>query len=251
MFRRLAVSRILLVALAALAPLPAAAATIHVAVAANFTAPAKRIAALFEKATGDSVSLSFGSTGQLFTQIDHGAPFAVFLAADRARPEKAVEQGLAVEGSRFTYAVGQIALYSTEPGRVTGRDSLTDPLPARLAIANPDLAPYGAAAVEAMKKLGVYGRLRDRIVQGENIAQAYQFVATGNAEIGFVALSQIAGNEKGSRWIVPNDLYSPIRQDAVLLEGARNDETARAFLDFLKSGDARAVIAKYGYATQN
>lgn len=225
----------------------AAAGEVRVAVAANFTAAAKEIAAAFEETSGDTAVLSFGSTGQLFTQIAQGAPFDVFLAADRARPEKAVADGLAVEGSRFTYATGKIVLYSTDPDLVSGEATLSDASFDKLAIANPETAPYGAAAVETMTALGVTETLAPKLVQGSNIAQTYQFVATGSAELGFVALSQLTGTDGGSRWVVPETLYDPIAQDAVLLAGAADDEAARAFLAFLKGPEARAVIERYGY----
>lgn len=223
------------------------AADVHVAVAANFTGAAKEIAAKFEAATGDTAVLSFGSTGQLFTQISQGAPFDVFLAADQARPEKAVADGLAVADSRFTYATGKIVLYSTDPSLVSGEETLKDGSFEKLAIANPATAPYGAAAVQAMKGLGVYDDLAPKLVQGTNIAQTYQFVASGSAEVGFVALSQLAEVTGGSRWPVPQTLYDTISQDAVLLTSAADDPTAKRFVAFLKGPEARAVIEHYGY----
>ena len=246
---RLPLALILLLSAAAL-PASAEAASTKVAVAANFTEAAKDIAAAFEKKTGDDVELSFGSTGTLYTQISQGAPFEVFLAADQARPEKAVAEDLAVSGSAFTYAVGRIVLYSADPGLVDGPQTLTKGGFDKLAIADPKTAPYGDAAVEAMKRLKVYDTLRPKLVEGSNIAQAYQFVATGNAELGFVALSQVAGSKDGSRWQVPADLYAPIRQDAVLLKSGADSQTAKAFLDFLKGPEAAAIIEKYGYATK-
>lgn len=224
------------------------AANIKVAVAANFTAAAKEIAADFKTKTGNDVELSFGSTGNLYNQIAQGAPFDVFLAADTKRPAKAVAKGFAVKGSAFTYAVGKIALYSTNAKLVTGKETLTKATFDKIAIANPKTAPYGAAAVETMKALGVYDGLKARIVQGNNIAQTFQFVATGNAALGFVALSEIAGSEKGSRWVVPASYYTPIRQDAVLLAGGKGNKAAAAFVAFLKGPDAAKVIEKYGYA---
>ena len=227
----------------------ASAAEVRVAVAANFTAAAREIVALFHDATDHRAILSFGSTGQLFTQISQGAPFEVLLAADQARPARAEAQGLAVAGSRFTYATGRIVLYSTDPALVTGPETLREGDFTRLAIANPVTAPYGAAAVEGMKALGVYEAVADRIVQGNNIAQTYQFVATGNAEVGIVALSQVAGHAWGSRWLVPEDLHSPVSQDAVLLASAADNAAARAFLAFLRGPAAAAVKARYGYGT--
>lgn len=221
----------------------------RVAVAANFTAAAQEIGAAFEKASGHKIVFSFGSTGQLYTQITQGAPFDVFLAADQERPEKAVDEGLAVKGSRFTYATGKIVLYSREKDRVTGAETLEKGDFTKIAIANPETAPYGAAAVQAMKALGVYDALRAKIVQGTNISQTYQFVSTGNAEIGFVALSQLAGNDEGSRWIVPDWLYDVIAQDAVLLEHGAENAAATAFLAYLEGPEARAIEEKYGYGT--
>ncbi|WP_083593226.1 molybdate ABC transporter substrate-binding protein [Aurantimonas sp. 22II-16-19i] len=229
---------------------PAAAGSTLVAVAANFTDPAREIAAAFADKTGDIAELSFGSTGSLYAQIGQGAPYEVLLAADDERPARAIEEGIAVEGSQFTYAIGTLVLYSADAGRATGPETLRDPEIGRIAIANPKTAPYGAAAVETMRKLGVYDALKGKIVEGSSIAQAFQFVSTGNAELGFVALSQITGNESGSRWVVPAEDHIPIRQDAVLLEAGSDNETAKAFLDFLKSPEAAAIIERYGYASQ-
>lgn len=228
---------------------PASAAEVRVAVAANFTEAAKQIGALFAKVTGHQAVFSFGSTGQLYTQITQDAPFEVFLAADQKRPAMAVEAGLAVPESRFTYATGRIVLYSIDPALVTGEATLKDPKFAKIAIANPATAPYGAAAVEAMKALGVYDALAGRIVQGTNIAQTFQFVATGNAELGFVALSQVVADKAGSRWPVPSKLYKPIAQDAVLLKRGAANPAATAFVKFLAGTEARKVIERFGYGT--
>ena len=225
------------------------AAEVKVAVAANFTEAAKEIGLLFEQATSHRAVFSFGSTGQLYTQITQDAPFEVFLAADQERPKKAVEEGLAVAGSRFTYATGRLVLYSRDAGRVAGERTLKDGDFTRIAIANPETAPYGAAAVEAMRNLGVLDALTSKIVQGKNIAQAYQFVETGNAEVGFVALAQVAGRDGGSRWIVPEILHAPIAQDAVLLNRGADNEAARAFVDFLRSAGANGVKSTFGYGT--
>jgi molybdate transport system substrate-binding protein len=219
-----------------------------VAVAANFTEPAKEIAAVFKAKTGHEAVLSFGSTGQFYTQITQDAPFQVFLSADAEHPRKAVDAGFAMGESRFTYAIGKLVLWSRTPDLIKGEETLKAGGFAKLAIANPALAPYGAAAGETMKALGVYEALRPKIVQGNNIAQTYQFVVTGNAELGFVALSQLAGKEGGSRWVVPQTLYAPIKQDAVLLSKGASNKAATAFMAFLKSPEARGIIAKYGYA---
>ncbi len=224
--------------------------TVRAAVAANFTAAAREIAAAFEDATGHGALLSFGSTGQLYAQILQGAPFDVFLAADEARPELAEREGLAVPGSRRTYAVGRLVLFSTEPERVTGPDALRDPGLRRVALANPALAPYGRAALEAATALGVEDAVRDRQVIGTNVSQAHQFVRTGNAELGFLALSQVARSTDGSRWLVPEDLHAPIRQQAVLLEAGRDNPAAARFLDFLGSETAREILRRHGYRTE-
>ena len=218
-----------------------------IAVAANFTDAAKQIGAAFARETGHKAIFSFGSTGQFYAQIGQGAPFEIFLAADQARPEKALEEGLAVSGSRITYAIGRIVLFSRDKDLVTGKETLMSGDVTRVAIANPVTAPYGAAAVEAMQALGVYDALSAKLVKGTNIAQAYQFVATGNAEIGFVAFSQIANHDEGSRWLVPAEFHTPIPQDAVLLKKGQGNEAARAFMEFLMGPESKAIKEKYGY----
>jgi len=230
---------------------PARADETLVAVAANFTATAKEIGTAFEAATGHTVKFSFGSTGKLYAQIANGAPFQAFLAADAARPEKAEAEGLAVPGSRFTYAVGRLVLYSIDPELVDEAGAvLNDGDFKRLAIANPVTAPYGAAAVEVLNALNLKESLSDKLVQGDNIAQTLQFVTTGNAELGMLALSQVIGMDDGSRWDIPADLYQPIRQDAVLLKTGENSDATKAFLAFLKDPEATAIIANYGYGTE-
>lgn len=238
----------LLAGVAVLAVGIAHAGTTQVAVAANFTDAAKAIGAAFTAETGHEAVFSFGSTGQLYTQITQGAPFDALLSADDIRPAKAVADGLGEAGTVFTYAIGQLALWSAEPGLVDGPEALQDPDLTRIAIANPKTAPYGAAAVQAMQKLGVYELLLPKIVQGDFITQTFQFVATRNAEIGFVALSQVVGRTDGSLWLVDPSLYDPIRQDAVLLGHGAGNPAARAFLDFLKGETASGIIAGFGYA---
>jgi molybdate transport system substrate-binding protein len=228
---------------------PAQAEQTNVAVAANFTEASQEIAEVFKEKTGHEAILSFGSTGQFYTQITQDAPFEVFLAADQARPTKAVEEDFAVPGSQFTYAIGKSVLWSKDPNLVQGEQTLKDGDFTKLAIANPETAPYGAAAVQAMQTLGVYDQLAPKIVQGNNIAQTYQFVETGNAELGFVALSQVVNDTEGSRWEVASDLYEPIKQDAVLLKKGADSEAAQAFLEFLQGPEAAAIIAKFGYGT--
>jgi molybdate transport system substrate-binding protein len=230
---------------------PAAhAATTNAAVAANFTEPAKEIAQLFESKTGHRVLLSFGATGQFYTQITQGAPFQIFLSADQSTPKKLVDEGLTVADSLFTYAVGKLVLFSANAKTVVGEPTLRDGKFNKIAIADPVTAPYGTAAVETMKALGVYDALVGKIVQGSNISQTFQFVDTGDAELGFVALSQVIVARGGSKGIVSPNLYSPIRQDAVLLRNGADNEAAKAFLAFLKGAEAATVMERFGYGTK-
>jgi molybdate transport system substrate-binding protein len=236
---------------AVLIPLSAKASEAQVAVAANFTDPAREIAAAFQKASGHTAVLSFGSSGAFFTQIAHGAPFEVFLSADADRPKKAEQDGLAVPGSRFTYAIGRLVLYSAMPGLVDGSGAiLSRGTFAHLAVADPAVAPYGIAAVQTMQKLGVYPALVPKLVKGSSLTQSYQFVATGAAELGFVALSQVVTTSEGSRWIVPKNFHAPINQQAVLLRTGAKNPAATAFMKFLKSPQAVAIVRRYGYETR-
>lgn len=224
---------------------------VQVAVAANFSAPMQAIAAAFEKDTGHKAQLAFGASGKFYAQIKHGAPFQVFLSADDEKPARLEAEGMTVAGTRFTYAIGRLALWSAKEGVVddTGR-VLKQGRYAHLAIANPKLAPYGAAAVEVLTRLKLLDAVQPRFVQGENIAQTYQFVASGNAELGFVALSQVMKDGRltqGSAWIVPATLHQPIRQDAVMLANGRGNAAASALMAYLKSDKAKAVIRAYGY----
>jgi molybdate transport system substrate-binding protein len=224
---------------------------IQVAVAANFSAPMQKIAADFEKDTGHKAQLIFGSTGKFYAQINNGAPFDLLLAADDETPEKLEKEGAAVANSRFTYAIGKLVLWSAKPGLIddTG-DVLQKGEFKHLAIANPKLAPYGQAAIETLTALKRLDALQAKFVQGENISQTHQFVATGNAELGFVALSQVMKEGKissGSAWIVSPGLYQPIRQDAVLLEKGRDKPAARLLMNYLSSEKSRSVIRSYGY----
>jgi molybdate transport system substrate-binding protein len=224
---------------------------VQVAVAANFTAPMQKIAAEFEKDTGHKAVLAFGATGKFYAQISNGAPFEVFLAADDDTPAKLEAEHRTVPGTRFTYATGKLVLWSAQDGYVDGRGQvLKTGNFAHLAIANPRTAPYGAAAVETLTRLNVYDRVQGKLVQGENIAQTHQFISTGNAPLGFVALSQVYRDGKftsGSGWIVPANLHSPIRQDAVILARGGANPAARALADYLKSNKARDIIRSYGY----
>lgn len=222
----------------------------HVAVASNFAAPMKKLAVQFEQATGHTLTLSYGATGKLYAQIKNGAPFDVLLAADDKTPARLLREGDAVQSQ--TYAIGRLVLWSDRPGFIDGSDAvLRQNRFQRLAIANPRLAPYGAAAVEVLAQLKLADRVQGKWVIGENIAQTYQFVASGNAELGFVALSQVMQDGKlvsGSAWLVPASLHSPIRQDAVLLKRGENNPAARAFFDYLKTpAAALTLIRGYGY----
>lgn len=226
----------------------AEAATVSAAVAANFTAVAEQLAAGFKARTGDDVVLSFGATGALYTQISQGAPFEVFLAADDKRPARAVDEGFGVAGTVFTYAVGQVVLYGPGLDLADGKAVLAGNAFQHLAVADPAVAPYGAAAVESLKALGLYDAVQSRIVTGENISQTLQFVETGNAELGFVAASQVIG--KADVWVVPADLHAPIRQDAVLLKTGEANPAAKAFVEYLKSPEAVAMIEAAGYSVR-
>ncbi len=229
----------------------ALAAEVSVAVAANFAAPMKIIAQDFERATGHKAVLSFGGTGQFYAQIKNGAPYSLLLAADAHTPAKIEKEGLGVTGTTFTYAVGQLVLWSKTPGRVDDQGEILKMGNfSKLAIANPKLAPYGAAAIEVLNHLGVMSQVKSKIVEGANIAQTYQFVFSENADLGFVALSQVYENGKfkqGSGWVVPNLMYSPIKQDTVLLNPGRDNPAAIALLTYLRSDAAKAVIRKFGY----
>jgi molybdate transport system substrate-binding protein len=225
---------------------------VTVAVAANFTAPMQKIAKAFEQATGHKAQLAFGATGKFYGQIKNGAPFAVLLAADDETPARLEKEGLAVVGTRFTYATGRLALWSKQPnlgdekGEVLRSNSFN-----KLAIADPKLAPYGIAAMEVIHKLGVQGSVIPKLVQGESIGQTYQFVSTENAQLGFVALSQISVDGRitqGSAWVVPQNLHTPLKQDAVLLNAGKDNAAAHALLKYLQGDTAKAIITRYGYA---
>lgn len=227
------------------------AAEVKVAVAANFAGPMKDIAAAFESQTGHKLVLTPGATGKFYAQISNGAPFEVFLSADDETPAKLEKEGKVVAGSRFTYAVGRLILWSPKEGVPTeGGEVLKAGSFRFLSIANPKVAPYGMAAVQTMQKLGVLTKLEPKVVQGENISQTHQFVTTGNADLGFVALSQVWQNgrlKSGSGWIVPETYHDALRQDAVLLEAGKLSDAAKALMSFLKSDKAREIMAAYGY----
>ncbi|AEA69751.1 MULTISPECIES: molybdate ABC transporter substrate-binding protein [Pseudomonas] len=229
----------------------AQAAEVQVAVASNFTAPIQAIAADFEKDTGHKLVAAYGATGQFYTQIKNGAPFEVFLAADDTTPAKLESEGDTVKGSRFTYAVGTLALWSAKDGYVDSQGQVLKHNDFQhLSIANPKAAPYGLAATQVLDKLGLTAQVKSKLVEGQNITQAYQFVSTGNAELGFVALSQVYKDGKvtgGSAWIVPAELHDPIKQDAVILNKGRDNPAAVALVDYLKGPKAAAIIQTYGY----
>ena len=244
--------RCLVLLLPMLLAAPGRAAEVQVAVASNFTAPMQKIAAAFEADTGHKAVLAFGATGAFYAQIRNGAPFQMLLSADIETPARLEQEGLASAGTRFTYATGRLVLWSAQPGFVDGKgDVLARGTFERIALANPKLAPYGAAAIETLTALKQLERLQPRFVQGENIAQTYQFVGTGNAQLGFVALSQVMVDgriAKGSAWLVPASLHSPLRQDAVTLAAGKDNAAAIALAAYLKGDKARAVIRSYGYA---
>ncbi len=226
---------------------------IQIAVASNFILPAQAIAQIFEHESGHQMKISSGSTGKFFAQIQHGAPFDVLLSADTATPAKLIQAGLAVDHSQRTYAIGKLVLWSSNPDLITDRDAVLEKNRFnKIAIANPDLAPYGRAAVETLIKSGQYQQLKAKIVWGENIAQTHQFVLSGNAELGFVSASQIMRDGKitqGSAWMIPESMHTPILQDAVLLSKARNSMAAQQFLDYLSTDQARNIIRQFGYDT--
>ncbi len=241
---------VVLVAFLAFVGLPAWADEVTVAVAANFSAPAQKLAAAYGAVSGNKVQVVVGSTGKLYAQVKNGAPFHVFLSADDETPARLVQEGSAVPSSQFTYATGRLVLWSKQAGVVDDKGQVLRTDFGRLAIADPKLAPYGAAAMEVLDKLGLKSALQGRIVQGESIAQAYQFVASGNASLGFVAQSQVMVDgrvDAGSAWLVPNTLHSPLRQDAVLLTLGQGHPAASGFLSYLRSEAGRTLIRGYGY----
>ena len=231
----------------------ASAEEVRVAVAANFTAPMKELAPLYEKATGDKLIVSYGATGAFYAQIKNGAPFDVLLAADAKTPAKAVKEGHGVDGTAFTYAVGKLVLWSSDANLVKDQKTLADPAVKKIAVADARLAPYGEAALQALEALGMKDVAEPKFVVGNNIGKTFQFVESGNAQVGFVALSQCFKNGAftgGSGWVVPQDLYKPILQDAVQLKAGEKNAGAKRFLDYLKTNpDAAAIREAYGYGT--
>lgn len=224
---------------------------VNVAVAANFAAPMQAIATAFAQDTGHKAILSFGSSGKFYAQIKNGAPFHVFLSADQEVPARLERENRVLPGTRFTYATGRLVLWSKQAGLVDNNgDILRSNGFQKIAMADPKLAPYGAAAIEVLENLGLRQALAPKLVQGENIATAYQFVATGNAALGFVALSQVMANgslTEGSGWVVPATLHKPLRQDAVALNNSKHNAAAAALLVYLRSDRAKSVMRSFGY----
>lgn len=241
--------RILLVLILTLLTGLASAADVRLAVAANFHSTAQALADTFEQSTGHTTRISYGSTGKLYAQIRQGAPFDVYMAADRERPERLEANGLAEPGSRFTYAEGRLALWSPNPDAFEDPQAfLASPDQRRLAIANPATAPYGLAAKQVLEHLGLWQQLKPGLVRGESIAQTFQFAATGNARGAFIAAAQLAGqNRGGSLWMVPSSLHNPIAQQAVLLSRSRDNPAARAWMAFLKTPEVLETIRSHGY----
>lgn len=247
----LQLSRVFVALAASVAAHLALAQDVQVAVAANFTAPIQAIAKDFEQDTGHKLVIATGATGQFYAQIQNGAPFEVFLSADDSTPAKLEQEGATMPGSRFTYAIGTLALWSAKPGYVDAQGEVLKKNDYHhLSIANPKAAPYGLAATQVLEKLGLTAQVKGKLVEGQNITQAHQFIATGNAELGFVALSQIYKDGKvtgGSAWIVPAALHDPIKQDAVILAKGKDNPAAQALVDYLKGEKAAAVIKSFGY----
>lgn len=229
---------------------PASAAEVTVAVAANFIPPFREIATQFEQTTGYHLQIVSGSSGKFYAQIKNGAPFDVFFSADQERPKLLEEEGIGIVGSRFTYAIGRLVLWSPDPSLVTGEQTLRNGRFKHLAMANPQIAPYGVAAKQVMIKLGLWDQLQSRIVQGESLGQTMGFITSGNAKLGFIALSQVldpAIKQAGSRWDIPLDLHDPINQDVVLLTKGRSNPGAEALLVYVRGADARRVVERFGY----
>lgn len=248
MIQKLLISSLFVIAM--LAGAPAFAEQAVVAVAANFIPPFREIALEFEKSTGHQLQVAGGSSGSFYTQIKNGAPFDVFFSADMERPKLLEDEGFGVKDSRFTYAIGRLVLWSSNASLIKGEEMLRSKQFKRLAIANPKTAPYGVAAMQTMQKLELWDSLQPHIVMGESIGQTMGFIESGNAQLGFVALSQIMDakfKEKGSRWEVPTNLHEPIKQDVILLTKGKENPAAKALLEFIGGPQAKAIIERFGY----
>lgn len=231
-------------------PIFAKADEVLVAVASNFTLPMEKIMAEFQKETGHKVSASYGSTGKFYTQIVNGAPFEILLAADEEHPDKLMSAGFAEAQSDFVYAIGKLALWSPKEGFIDSQGKVLSSAGFRhLSMASPQMAPYGAAAEQVLKKMELWKKLQDKIIYGENISQAHQFIASGNAELGFVSLSQVK-EAKGSIWVVSRDNYKPLKQKAALLKAGKDKKTAQLFLKFIRTEKARRLIQEFGYEVE-
>lgn len=230
---------------------PAFAEQVLVAVAANFVPSFREVAMEFEKSTGHHAQIAAGSSGNLYSQIKNGAPFDVFFSADDERPKRLEEEGVGVKGTRFTYAIGRLVLWSPNVDLVKGEETLSSTNFTRLAITNPKNSPYGLAAMQAMQKLRIWDKLQPQhIIMGENLGQTMEFIESGHAELGFVALSQVLDPKvkgKGSRWDVPSNLHEPIQQDAIVLAKGKDNATAKALMEFMSGPQAKAIIERYGY----
>lgn len=236
--------------IASTAVTPVFAEQVLVAVAANFIPPFRELAVEFEKSTGHRVQVAAGSSGNFYSQIKNGAPFDVFFSADMDRPTLLEDEGFGVKDSRFTYAVGRLVLWSPNADLIKGEETLRSKNFKRLAVANPKTAPYGLAAMQTMQKLELWDRLQPQIVMGENLGQTMGFIESGNAQLGFVALSQALDPKvkgKGSRWDVPINLHEPIKQDVILLTKGKDNQAARALMEFMGSPQAKTIIERYGY----
>lgn len=229
---------------------PASAEPVLVAVAANFIPPFREIAMEFEKTTGHNVQVAAGSSGNFYSQIKNGAPFDVFFSADVERPKLLEDEALGVKDSRFTYAIGRLVLWSPNADLVKGEETLRSKTFKRLTIANPKTAPYGVAAMQAMQKLELWENLQPQIVMGESLGQTMGFIESGNAQLGFVALSQVLDPKlkgQGSRWDVPTHLHEPIKQDVILLTKGKDNAAAKSLMEFMGGPQAKKIIERYGY----
>jgi len=244
------IRRIVFLLFATCVALHVEAAQTTIAVAANFTVAARDLIRQFEQTSPHQVKASFASTGKLYAQIEHGAPFEIFLAADARRPMLTEESGTGIQGTRFTYARGKLVLWSNGTATITdGKAYLSGLQYDRLAIANPKTAPYGLAAQQVLEHLQLWDQIQSRLIRGDSITQTYQFVASGNVQAGFIALSQLKGATvpENDYWLVPDDLYEPIDQQAILLRNGEHNPAAIAFMAFLHSSTAKSIIAEFGY----